>query len=78
MLCIPGYAIWLWNTTPGDSIDVSFITFAEKEVKTQFTYFNFLLHLHHKQKLRTIVRIDEDVTQLREKMQEEKKRIAAS
>lgn len=23
MLCIPGYAIWLWQKTPGDSIDVS-------------------------------------------------------
>lgn len=44
-------------------------------------YFNpFPSHisLHHKQKLRTIVRIDEDVTQLREKMQQEKKRIANS
>jgi len=50
MLCIPGYAIWLWQTTPGDSID----------------------------KLRTIVRIDEDVTQLREKMQAEAKKIANS
>jgi solute carrier family 6 GABA transporter-like protein 1 len=50
MLCIPGYAIWLWNKTPGDAID----------------------------KLRIIVRIDEDVTQLREKMQAEKKKIANS
>jgi hypothetical protein len=23
MLCIPGYAIWLWQKTPGDAIDVS-------------------------------------------------------
>lgn len=22
MLCIPGYAIWLWHNTPGDTIDV--------------------------------------------------------
>lgn len=41
MLCIPGYAIWLWQKTPGDAID----------------------------KLRLIVRIDDDVTSLREKMQ---------
>lgn len=51
----------------------------------QFAYFNFLFQpspilylFQHKQKLRTIVRIDEDVTQLREKMQQEKKRIANS
>jgi hypothetical protein len=24
MLCIPGYAIWLWQKTPGDTLDVSF------------------------------------------------------
>ncbi|KAG5668178.1 hypothetical protein PVAND_016128 [Polypedilum vanderplanki] len=41
MLCIPGYAIWLWQKTPGDAID----------------------------KLRQIVRIDDDVTTLRGKMQ---------
>lgn len=25
MLCIPGYAIWLWQKTPGDAIDVSYL-----------------------------------------------------
>ncbi|CRL08262.1 CLUMA_CG020857, isoform A [Clunio marinus] len=50
MLCIPGYAIWLWQKTPGDSID----------------------------KLRQIVRIDDDVPQLREKMQAEAKKLSNS
>lgn len=68
MLCIPGYAIWLWHNTPGDSIDVSSVSPA---FDVQLIYFYF-------QKLRTIVRIDEDVSQLREKMQAEAKKIAHS
>lgn len=47
MLCIPGYAIWLWQKTPGDAID----------------------------KLRLIVRIDDDVAALRVKMQARTKKL---
>uniref|UniRef100_A0A1B0BZS7 Transporter n=1 Tax=Glossina palpalis gambiensis TaxID=67801 RepID=A0A1B0BZS7_9MUSC len=43
MLYIPGYMVWLWKVTPGDTAS----------------------------KIRTIVRIDEDVKSLREKMQQE-------
>ncbi|XP_063704030.1 sodium- and chloride-dependent GABA transporter 1 [Culicoides brevitarsis] len=43
MLCIPGYMIWLWRRTPGDTGT----------------------------KLRLLVRIDDDVATLREKMQAE-------
>jgi len=24
MLCIPGYALWLWHNTPGDTLTVSY------------------------------------------------------
>jgi solute carrier family 6 (neurotransmitter transporter, GABA) member 1 len=71
MLCIPGYAIWLWQRTPGDTIDVRHCHFCL--VKFFFNIVDFL-----QQKLRAIVRIDDDVTQLREKMQAEAKKIANS
>lgn len=71
MLCIPGYAIWLWQKTPGDAIDVSFL---KRFIQLNF-HSSIFLNL---KKLRLIVRIDEDVGQLREKMQAEAKKIANS
>ncbi|KFB48974.1 AGAP000493-PA-like protein [Anopheles sinensis] len=63
MLCIPGYMIWLWRNTPGDRANVS-------------SYYLILLirpfahrYISITQKIRLIVRIEDSVSQLRERMQ---------
>lgn len=63
MLCIPGYMIWLWKNTPGDRETVSFFSIINM-IKIALSKISL-------KKIRLIVRIDDDVTSLREKMQAE-------
>jgi Sodium:neurotransmitter symporter family len=44
MLCIPGYAIWLWQRTPGDTIDVRLPKFFLPRLKLLKIFFIFLAH----------------------------------
>lgn len=67
MLCIPGYMVWLWFKTPGDfqtvSWDDSYVSIFG-QIKNYKFFWIF-------QKFRLLVRIDDDVSTLRNKMQAE-------
>lgn len=71
MLCIPGYMYWLWRKTPGDNLTVSGVHSIWFRMGADRIILILILIFGAVQKFRLIVRIDEDVKQLREKMQAE-------
>lgn len=54
--------IWLWRNTPGDKANVSFFII-------YFVITIYLIFIFNLQKIRLIVRIEDSVAQLRERMQ---------
>lgn len=67
MLCIPGYMVWLWMKTPGDTETVIIIFQLQYTIQLLTKRLIFVLFFCL-QKIRLIVRIDDDVKTLREKM----------
>lgn len=62
MLCIPGYMVYLWYKTPGDRKTV---------IIKQTHLIRVLISLFFFQKIRLLVRIEDDVPTVRAKMQAE-------
>lgn len=70
MLCIPGYMIYLWCITPGDTQQVSIIDSIRRALfRTPVENSRIFIS----QKIKTIVRVQDDIGVLREKMQQGKK-----
>lgn len=65
MLCIPGYMVWLWYTTPGDRETVSTRNMQKMFAKI---FQSFLMCSFYFKKIRLLVRIDDDIKTVRAKM----------
>jgi len=69
MLCIPGYMVYTWMTTPGDNRTVSTNKSEEKiyiEKLKKIYFFNTIIYFLQKYKL--LIQIEDDVATLRTKM----------
>jgi len=69
MLCIPGYMVYAWMTTPGDNRTVRIRFYRRiREARTEADRVRFSIRFSILQKYKLLIQIEDDVATLRTKM----------